>query len=424
MLKAGFSRVDVTPPLGASLEGYFTKRYAKGILDPIELNAIAFSNGDATALIITADFLAMRKEYVDEIRREISVRVKISENNIMVCALHQHTSIALRDTNGNNIMTDRVYLDGLYRKFCDVAEMAINDMSDAKIFIGMRETDEKISFIRRYLMKDGIYATNPFGRSADVVRPYRDADNNVRLCRFKREGKKDVALVNFSTHPDVIGGELLSADWPGAVRRFVEADISNTSCIFLTGAQGDSNHWDFTKEELCGGYEHSLRMGRVIADTVSKLWDNVEEQCADKISADVDIVFNRTRTDGIEKFEEAKRFLDENKEANGSAELGNCSRIVRLRNAPIFQQIPISVINLGNVGFVGFGGEPFTQYGDDIREKCPDRFLICACNANGAEGYLPNSEAFAEGGYEASSSMFSPEIEDQCIEMAKKLLNK
>ena len=48
MIKAGFSRVDVTPPLGTFLSGYFSDRYAKGMIDPLYLNSVALSNGENT----------------------------------------------------------------------------------------------------------------------------------------------------------------------------------------------------------------------------------------------------------------------------------------------------------------------------------------------------------------------------------------
>ena len=57
MLKAGFSRVDMTPPLGSPMAGYFEYREAEGILDPLELNAIAVSDGENTILVVTADIL-------------------------------------------------------------------------------------------------------------------------------------------------------------------------------------------------------------------------------------------------------------------------------------------------------------------------------------------------------------------------------
>ncbi len=34
-MKAGFARIDITPPLGSKLQGYYNVRYADGILDPL-----------------------------------------------------------------------------------------------------------------------------------------------------------------------------------------------------------------------------------------------------------------------------------------------------------------------------------------------------------------------------------------------------
>ena len=42
---AGFSRVDVTPPIGTELSGYPRKRVSDGIIDTLDLNAVAFSDG-------------------------------------------------------------------------------------------------------------------------------------------------------------------------------------------------------------------------------------------------------------------------------------------------------------------------------------------------------------------------------------------
>lgn len=429
MLKAGFSRVDVTPPLNTFISGYFFARFAEGIDDPIYLNAVAIGDGENTAVIISADFLMIRKTFCDEIRKLISEKTGLPIDNIMICCLHQHTSISIRDIETNTVMKDREYLDFLYRKFADVAQMAIDDMKEASVSIATEETAEKISFIRRYIMKNGKIETNPNGRYLEVERPYCEADNNVRIIKFERTEGKDIALINFSTHADVIHTSRFSADWPGFARDFVEKDLKNVSCMLTVGAQGDSNHADFTIPQYKDGYEHSKHMGRVVADAVVKVWDKTTPIKADKVSSYVDTLYNRTRTDGEEKYEEALALLaDEKKnpDPTGSriTELGNASRIVGLRNAPIYQKIPVTVINVGEIGFVGFGGEPFTKYAEDVRNACPDRFIIASCCTNGGEGYLPTKEAFSEGGYEASASTFSPNLEEDSVAMAVSLLNK
>ena len=42
---AGFARVDVTPPLGIPLVGYFSHRVADGVLDPLYVDCVAVSDG-------------------------------------------------------------------------------------------------------------------------------------------------------------------------------------------------------------------------------------------------------------------------------------------------------------------------------------------------------------------------------------------
>ena len=432
MLKAGFSRIDVTPPLGSYVAGDFSERYSKTVLDPLYLNALALSYGDEKVLIIACDFIYIKRTYSDDLRAAIAERVSIPADNVMLCSLHQHSSIRIshNDTKANNVMRDTAYLDVLTRKFGDVAVMAMEDLKEAELSAGIQETAEKLAFIRRYYMKDGTIATNPIGKYLEVDRPYAEADNNVRVLRFKRKEGNDIALVNFSTHADVIHKHLNSADWPGFARKYVEQDLPGVSCILTVGVQGDSNHCDFTIPQYKDGYEHCNHMGRVIADAVIKIWDKTEPKKVDKLTSEIYLLYNKTRTDGEEKYEESIKILEDHysgRRVYGGEDyaiLSNATRIKNLRNAPIYQKIPISVINLGEVGFVGFGGEPFTRYAEGVRNAVPGRFIIASCCTNGGEGYLPIKEAFAEGGYEASASHFSPNLEEDCVNAAVKMLNK
>ena len=427
MLKAGFSRVDVTPPLGSYISGYFEERFAEGVLDPIQLNALAVSDGLETNLIIIADFIGVDRKYCEIIRQKIVERTGMDGTHIMLSALHQHTSICIAERD-QYTPNDHIYMETVYRKYCDVAQMALDDMSDATLGFAIEETSEPIAFIRRYLMTDGTIIGHPFGRKDEIVRRIGDADNRVRLLRFKREGKNDIAFVNFCTHPDVISGKCFSADWPGFVRRYVEQDLENVSCLLLNGVQGDSNHCDYLTERR-HGYAHSAHMGRVIADTVLREWEHTTEQTDVAIKGGMDSVFLQTRTDGAERYEECKELLAAHREGRlpkrpSGAELGGANRIVRMRTAPLFQQLPVTVMKLGSICIVGFGGEPFTHYATAVQEKFPELTILTGCCCNGYEGYLPTPEIFAEGGYEASASPFPTNLEDECVKAAVGLIER
>ena len=427
MLKVGFSRVDVTPPLGSYVSGYFHERFAQGVLDPLELNALACNDGENTVLLIIADFIGIDKTYCDIIREKISARVSIPADQIMLTSLHQHTSVcvAVHDTYTRN---DVFYMESLYRKYCDVARMALDDMREATAEISAGETAEPIAFIRKYLMTDGTIIGHPFGRRDEIVKRLEDADNTVRLVRFKREGAKDVAFVNFCTHPDVVKGDWLSADWPGAARRYVEHDLEDVSCLVLTGVQGDSNHSDYLTEPK-KGYEHSLYMGRTIADVVLRLWDTGKEMKETRVGERIGIVSLPTRTDGIEDYEASKKIVDTlkvtpNAIVTTAAERARARRIVEMQGAPLFQKLPVTVLRIGDLFVVGFGGEPFTDYAREVRRGVPDTEIFTACCANGYEGYLPSKEDFTRETYESSASHFPSDMEDHCVNMALDLIDE
>lgn len=425
MLKVGFSRVDVTPPLGSYVSGYFHERYAQGVLDPLELNALACNDGERTVLLIIADFIGVDKTYCDIIREKIAARVSIPEDHIMLSSLHQHTSVCV-GVGDKYTRNDVVYMESLYRKYCDVAQMAIDDMKDAKAEISAGETAQPIAFIRKYLMTDGTIIGHPFGRRDEIVKRLEDADNTVRLVRFRREGAKDIAFVNFCTHPDVVKGDWLSADWPGSARRFVEHDLEDVSCLVLNGVQGDSNHSDYLTEPK-RGYEHSLYMGRTIADVVLRLWDSGRTMKEEKVGERIGIVSLPTRSDGIEDYEEAKRLVDalaadSNAIKTTAAERARARRIVEMQTAPLFQKLPITVLRIGELFVVGFGGEPFTDYARELRRAMPDTEFFTSCCANGYEGYLPSKEDFTRETYESSASHFPSDLEDHCVGMALSLV--
>ncbi len=436
MLKAGFARVDITPPLGSYLSGYFRDRYADGVLDPIELNAIALENGQETVVIVTADILYINLPYSEEIRRLISERINVPKNNVVVVALHQHTSIGLtKHSPKNTIFEDHAYMDVLHRKFADVAQMAVNDLAEATLWVDEEPTAEPIAFIRRYLMKDGSILTNPgIARRDEIVHPQGEADNNVRLLRFKRTQGNDIAFVNFSTHPDVVSGTKFSADWPGFARRYVEADLKGVSCLLLVGAQGDSNHYNYFADQLGKGYAYSAHMGRVIADTVLKIWDRGRKMQVDRLCADFQIVYNRTRTDGAERYDEcvalleahAKGLLPGQEKGNnvGGAQVSEARRIVNIKNETIYQKVPVTAVSVGNVALVGFGGEPFMHYAAAVREALPEHFIVASCCTNGSEGYWPTASAFAEGGYEANSTPFTSTLEEEVVGAVVEMLKK
>jgi hypothetical protein len=426
MLQAGFARIDITPPFGNDLSGYYERRLADGTLDPLYLNAVALTVGDETVILMAADYIGIKMDQCAKIREMISERTGVPTDHILIAALHQHTSPCLADpTKRETALRDTIFIDVVRRRFADAAVMALDDRADAEMSVAAREVAEPIAFVRRYFTREAGVVTNPSSKFTLTGR-CADADNTVRLVRFARKDKNDIAILNFSTHPDVIGGTKFSADWPGFIRRFTEKALPGVKCAVFNGAQGDTNHINVFGDKKTKGYHHSEFMGRTVTDTVLRIWDRTEPCEMGTVHSGVEMVYVPTNTKDMDRMEEyiqLKKDHQEGKVKLIGAELAQISRVCSLPNEKLFQKVPVSVLVLGKLGFVGFGGEPFTHYAAAAREAAPKLHVITCCCVNGGEGYLPDGSAYTDGGYEVCNSRFDASVADLLQASAKKMLD-
>lgn len=445
-MKAGFARTDITPPLGSVLIGYYSPRYAEDVITPLEANAIAFSDGENTAVMVSLDLLGVRQDTWDDVRKEISEKTGLPYEAIFLACTHTHLGPAV--SKGFLFPPDDSYTSILFRKICDVITLALKDMKDATPYVA-RGKAEDLNFIRRFKMTDGTTLTNPSKKTdpAKVVGPIGEPDKTVQLVKFVREGAPDIALVNFQVHPDVIGGNKISADYPGFLREQLETALSKekgglgVKAIYFNGAQGDLIHADRfnTKKHefnqtLKGGVEHSMHIGRTLAGIVLGIYTYAEPVKCGKVFFKQAVASCPSSRGSAEQVEIAKKvvdaFLAENGGSKAVKELGlgmeypEAVKYVRLEFGPDEFDLYVSCVGFGDVAFIGFPGEPFTEIGRQVKAASPFRMtLACHC-ANGYEGYFPMAEAFDVGGYEAPSSKFRAGVGEALIDTANKLLDE
>ena len=92
MLKAGFSRVNVNPMMGISVDGYFIPRYADGILDDLEANAVSLSVGENRQVFVALDITSISKDIVEAVSNECNKRYGVPFGTIHIAATHTHTA--------------------------------------------------------------------------------------------------------------------------------------------------------------------------------------------------------------------------------------------------------------------------------------------------------------------------------------------
>lgn len=427
--KAGFARIDITPPLGINMAGYFSQRVADGILTPLEANAVAVSDGKNNAVIISVDIIGMPQKLLDHCRQNISKLCGISYEAVFISSTHTHTGPCI---GHGRYETNPSYDEMLFSKISDVARIALEDLNPATIEIG-RGNVANVSYIRRYRMKDGTIKTNPGVGNPDIVHPIGTPDEELQLVSFKRSDGKEIIVVNFQVHPDVIGGCKISPDFPGVVRNTLERVLPNANCIYINGAQGDTNHYNTSPKpgEITRGIKRSQYMGYAIAGEALKVYTMTRESEPGKVAfGQLTVTAPSNRTSDSDSLIRAKEIIGLH-ETGQNEKIGKGNtvtllvaeayRMIRLENGPDAFQLYVTGISFGDICIIGFPGEPFTEIGCKTKASSPFDMTIISCCANGSEGYFPMHDAFEEGGYEARSSNFKSGIAELLISGAEKL---
>jgi hypothetical protein len=303
---------------------------------------------------------------------------------------------------------------------------------------------EGVAFIRRFRMKDGSVMTNPGIDNPEILKPLTELDERVNILRFDRENAETLVLANFGNHPAVVGNKRFSADWPGFLRKTVEQALPECKCIFFTGCEGDVNHINVhpkdTNRPLAfdpkGRHDYARYMGRAMAGTVLQEYDKVKYIEVDSIRCMQKTLQIPSNQADPADLPEAHRLADryfagEIKELRElypgmlfETIVGEAKRMVELEHGPEFFEMDMSVLAIGNVAFVGFPGESFTDMGVAVKKAPGWDLILPTCLTNGWHGYFPMMDAYIEGGYEARTSRFKAGAAEQMVEAGLKMLNE
>ena len=435
-LLAGFSRLDVTPPMGVPVVGYFKPRFAEGVLDALEVNALALAVEDKKVVLLSVDNCGFSEAVAKSYREHICEVTGLPSDCVFLHATHTHTGpstcptyehdlVLLSEYENHPLLPEYFYF--LRRKVADAALLALKDLQPAKMGWAVGNAP-KVAFVRRFRMKDGKVRTNPGVGNPDILHPIGDVDERVNVLRFDREGAESIVLANFGNHPDSVGNSLISGDWPTLFRHRLEKALDNVKSIFFNGAQGDVNHvnvnakgGDFNDtfhdfDDVDRGYGHARHMGNVVAAAVLQVFDKVTY-------TDVETLRTLEKTISIPSnmptAEEAKQahVINDLHMTGRDAELpyegmelttvvAEAGRMVRLEHGPESFPMNFMGVAVGNVALFGIPGEPFTGVGRGLKEAEGWDLVLPCCLTNGCRGYFPMIDAYQEGGYEARSSSF------------------
>ena len=364
VLKVGYGRASIVPEHSMPLQGYpgAQFRYFNNVLDPIYATAIAFRDqNNNTVLLFQYDLADCNNLGITQGINDLMEAFSLPRENIIISATHTHSAPILGDVSNNEYLTS--YWRKLLRQQTVAAGTeALNNLLPAEVYGASIET-KNLNFIRHYRMDDGTISGDNFGHQHGdgyaVVKHMRDADSELQLLRFKRQGGKDVVIANFQTHPHRAGGGTslnLTSDFIGPMTVYLE---KNLDCHFayFSGASGDIDP-----------------SSRISSENVTL--NHIEQ--GEALAQYAEMAFSQM-----------------NKMDAGTVELLQTTCTVENISGAETTERRITVFSIGDVAFVNNDYEMFCSNGKYIKDNSPFEMTIVTTIGRSTSCYIPDAATFA-----------------------------
>jgi neutral ceramidase len=391
LVSCGVATVDVTPPVGLRMAGFAARiDPAQGAHDPLTVRALAVGE---TAIAV-ADVIGLD----DALCARVRARLALADGAVILAATHTHGGpMTLPGRFGVDV--DAAWLARLEDGFVDAIGRALADRRPATVTLA-HGADPGVAKNRRHA--GGL--TDP---SLPVVR-VTGAD-----------GRVVAVLVAYACHPVVLGADnrLWTADYPGFVRRRIEAAAPGATALFLTGCCGDANT----------GHSAAASLTRAAAQ--GRTYEAAEGYAARIADAALAARPSVTASGPARGASSAVR-LDFVREARPVAELAADWRAERASATDPVRAVVldhwiawaegagagpltpydgrVGVLDWGGIRIAGLPGEIFAETGLSVRAGLDGRptggGTIAIAYADGCPGYIPPLSEIPHGGYEVAEA--------------------
>ncbi len=398
-LRAGVARTNITPAKPVTLAGYASRtNLSLGVHDPLSARAIAFEQGGKRLVLVSVDILGFYNGTAEPLRNSILEACRLESSELFLAAIHTHSapSPALDPAKGhaNNVEYTRT----LQTQLPGLVQTALARL--APVRLAMETGAAPVGCSRREAVPA---KTGPpqikLGRN-----PAGFIDRTVHVLKITRaeDDALAAALFAYATHSTSMGPRnyWISGDVHGLAEQFLEQYVGNgLVAAGFAGASGDIDPWfrvlpSFNTTN--GWIPEPVLLGTLLGEEVAHVLERTQPARA---SGPIRTAF--------------KTLALPAKPAGGRT------------NAPgATASLAVTVGRVGDIAFVGLGGEVFNAIGRAIQAASPFPHTVVITHCNGAAGYLAPKECHAEGGYEITSSQFAPEAADIVVEEAGRLLRE
>ena len=442
MFKFGFSKEDITPCYGIGLCGYLNPRFNRGAYDRLALKAVVFQDGDGIAALVEYDICLLPGSLCRKIEAAVAEALPQLAGKTIYAATHTHTGPYTSAIFSDNC-TDQAYIDELIQKTVIALRNAVRGLAPAELF-ATTTVCSTLAFNRRYRMKNGKTLTNPGKLNPDVLEPEGSTDPLIPILALKQEGEIRLLIVNISNHADTIGGDYVSADWPGRMEKEIQYQLGvDVPVISITAPQGNINHFNIATDADQTNYAEACRIGKGYAAAILAALYQLRKVDFEGISTENITIEAPYMTVTDEEYAEACKIYEKYKDATMEPGRDFTSEDIakgtpyaqkyfakalmgcreKAPGEPRFEQM--ASIKFGDkLAMVTLPCEPFVEIGQAIRKQSRFPLTILVALGMGEIGYVGLPNNYGNGGYETlpSAGKASQFLGEQLIKHALSIL--
>lgn len=405
MLRAGFARVDITPPSGLPHGSWRLRAgLATGVHDPLVATAVVLDDGAQKVALVACDLIGLERDFAARVRARVRELTGISPEAVLLNAAHNHSSP--RVLRGSDIRDTRT--PEAFKAY----EILVFQQLAGAVYAASQHLEP---------VRMGVAQSQVQGVSVNRVRPEEPIDDSLHVVTIAAtDGTLRAVLVRFTCHPVSMAGQTLlwNADWPGALRAEVEASLDGGLCMFLQGCAGDVAPWDYWFGNMSARphtYENRDELGQAIAAQVLRAIPPAADSdlrvgAASRVLAlrrrrlpwaleEIEALTGRLHNENPVPF--PQRWPDDLHTATSAQrfpvgyQLGRLALYAGIKRAED-EPMPVEVqaIVVGDMAFAANPFELFNRVGSEIAEASPFEQTLVLSYSNGYQGYLPGTREF------------------------------
>jgi hypothetical protein len=375
--KAGVASVAITPDRPLQMAGYAgRKEPAEGTEQDLFAKALAVEDSEGRRVVlITMDLIGVIDTLREAVATRVEERYELPPDALMMNASHTHCGPAY----GRDDAKD--YCDGLADRLVELVGQALEKLEPASLSY----SHARCGFaMNRRTPTDAGYRNHP--------NPDGPVDHTVPVLRVDNaDGELRAVVFGYACHNTTMGFRKWMGDYAGYAQQVFEQDHPGVTAMFMMGCGADQN--PYPRSQL----EYAQKHGRSLATAVEAALEVGQTTLRHQRSLHGPLC-SALETVDLE-FDEPDR--------------------------PNFPY-PVQVVRFGtDLCIVALGSEVVIDYSLRLKRELdkPDGPAIWVAGySNVYSGYIPSRRVLLEGGYEAESRPWKPELEERIVGKVHELL--